>query len=327
MSLLRLCPNPNAIALPLLIFFSSKTLANPLGKELPRGLDDLLPSRNTTAGVAGEVQCYALPYGGIGIVSHLLTYWAIIWIGFGRSPLWPLHKLTHSSFDIGLAMGTIITTIPLASVSMWRCRIRWEFILIAVWKLTFSITQSTITIHRAWILRRENGPHTQERSTDGVRLVSYHSGWHSEYSQTTTSLVQGHPQRTPLYWLFLYLCGTIVGMVGLLSIVREAFPSNEGVRDLSYSFGIAIVVISGAVGAYFYKRHGEGNKQEEKSAFSSTFGGVFKAFVVCFGTFSALYSDLILASIADNWGGFPSQDKAALYWAWFVAKRLPLLSH
>jgi hypothetical protein len=48
--------------------------------------------------------------------------------------------------------------------------------------------------------------------------------------------------------------------------------------------------------------------------------------ILCFGLFGALYCDWILAAIARNWAGLPSNDIAVLFWVYFLAKRLPMLS-
>jgi hypothetical protein len=44
----------------------------------------LLPKPNATGGPAGEIECYALPYGAIGIISNLLTFWTMAWMAVGR---------------------------------------------------------------------------------------------------------------------------------------------------------------------------------------------------------------------------------------------------
>src|SRR5436305_1744385 len=64
----------------------------------PSFSDILRPSPNVTGGPAGEIQCYALPYGAIGIISHLLTYWTMAWMAVGRLPLWPWHSLAKYRF-------------------------------------------------------------------------------------------------------------------------------------------------------------------------------------------------------------------------------------
>jgi hypothetical protein len=45
-----------------------------------------------------------------------------------------------------------------------------------------------------------------------------------------------------------------------------------------------------------------------------------------FWLFGAFYCDWILAAIAENWAGLPSSDIAFLYWIYFAAKRMPMLS-
>lgn len=61
-------------------------------------------------------------------------------------------------------------------------------------------------------------------------------------------------------------------------------------------------------------------------ATTNTFKGAMVSFIVVFGFFSTLYADLVLGAIANNLLGLPSGDFAPLYWLWFVAKRLPMLS-
>jgi hypothetical protein len=48
--------------------------------------------------------------------------------------------------------------------------------------------------------------------------------------------------------------------------------------------------------------------------------------ILFFGLAAAFYCDWILAAIAENWAGLPSNDIAVLFWFYFVAKRLPMLS-
>jgi hypothetical protein len=150
---------------------------------------------------------------------------------------------------------------------------------------------------------------------------------------------QDHPQThakpkqrnyNPLYWLILYFFGTMTGMIGLLALVITDFRHNSDVRSLTYGFAVAIVVLALTSGTYWYKRHMEkstGGYEALKAAYIHTFGGFFIALLAAFNFFSALYSDLVLGAIAQNWSGFPSENNQVLYWAWFAAKRLPLFSH
>jgi hypothetical protein len=321
------------------ILFNTKAAsALALPDSVKEHFNDMLPEKNITAGPLGEIQCYALPYGAIGIISHLLTYWTIAWIGYGRVPLWPKHHIDHSKFDLFLAAITLIVCIPLATISIHRCRLSWHFILIGVWKLVTSVVLGAMVIHRAIITPKSPPP-----SPSGTPLTPpppYSSPNPSMYKQpnaTTTSFFSSVEQPpkvkqnlAPLWWLTLYLLGTITGMVGLVALIITSFRHNKDVRSLTYGFGIAVIILSITTAAYWYKRHWEasrGGYTGLASAYMDTFGSFFLALAAAFGFFAALYSDLVLGAIAGNWGGFPSEDNSVLYWAWFVTKRICMLSH
>ncbi|KAF2181025.1 hypothetical protein K469DRAFT_713882 [Zopfia rhizophila CBS 207.26] len=318
-------------------------------------LGDILPTKNATGGPMGEIQCYALPYGAIGIISHLLTYWTIAWMGVGKIPLWPWHNLKSSNFDMAVAVVTILTCIPLASVSIHRCRLSWHFVLIGVWKLITSVTLACVTIHRGIITRRalksnsNSGsesllnnmtPQVQQTtyspyaSPNPQRSRMYSRPNNSTYTSLFTSDDDNTPQvktnHSPLYWLILYLLGTIAGMTGLCALIYTSFRHNKDVRHLTYGFAGAIIILPIIVALYFYKSHlqkPQGGGRVLKSAYQHAFWGAAITGIAAFGFFSALYSDLALGAIAGKWSGFPSEDFAPLYWAWFAAKRLPMLSH
>jgi len=60
--------------------------------------------------------------------------------------------------------------------------------------------------------------------------------------------------------------------------------------------------------------------QESKRAIA-----IFLLFLAT-GILAALFSDWILAAIADNYAGVPDGNNSVLYWSYFVAKRLQILS-
>ncbi|KAF2472588.1 uncharacterized protein BDR25DRAFT_284127 [Lindgomyces ingoldianus] len=333
----------------IVLLFNTRTASARALPDISDHINNMFGTPNRTAGPVGEIQCYALPYGAIGIISHLLTYWTIAWIGVGRSPVWPWHRLTSTKFDIFLASVTLVTCIPIASISIHRCRLSWHFVLIGVWKLVTSVSLACITIHRAVISHRE-----AKASSDGAMLLSntshqytpYHpygspqpSQMYTQHNTTRTTFFSdpNDPNDTPsstnhnpLYWLTLYLLGTVTGMVGLGALIYTSFRHNKDVRNLTYGFAIAIAIIPMITAAYWYKKHLGLPQRGFKTlweAYKHTFGGALLAFIAVFGFFSALYSDLALGAIAGKWSGVPSEDYAPLYWAWFVAKRLTMLSH
>ncbi|KAH7381433.1 hypothetical protein DE146DRAFT_286036 [Phaeosphaeria sp. MPI-PUGE-AT-0046c] len=312
--------------------------------------DTIFRTPNVTGGPVDEIKCYALPYGAIGIISHLLTFWTIAWMSVGKSPLWPFFDMNKYKFDMFLACIALCTCIPIASITMHRCRLSWHFLLICVWKLITSVSLACITLHRCIIIRRQTEAETSDTDMELPRRNGYEptqtdepyhhgmyaqnndrSGFFSEI-QVETNTDRTKKQLAPLWWLVLYLSGTIVGMVGLCSLLWTTFRKDATIRHLTYGFGAAMAIIPILVAIFWYVHHldkmdkNKGGSRACMSAFGQTLGGGFVAFIAVFGVFSSLYSDLVLGSIANNLFGMPSDDFAPLYWAWFVAKRLPLLS-
>lgn len=317
--------------------------------------DLLLPSPNVTGGPAAEIQCYALPYGAIGIISHLLTYWTFAWMAIGRVPLWPWHTMRSWKFDLLLATLALCTCIPTASITIHRCRLSWHFILISVWKLVTSVSLACMSIHRCVLVYQLESQRSAQNAEEHQPLQDFNQNTnyqphHTEinqlYSQNNSSTfwrdeeqVKQHKSKeqkeneerknhAPLWWLLLYLAGTIVGMIGLCSLLWTTFRHNENVKHLTYSFIAPVIIVPILVGFYWFQKHleGDGGKKVLTSAYWKTFAGAVVAFTAVFGFFSALYADLVLGSIAENLLGWPSDDYAPLYWIWFFAKRLPLLS-
>ena len=332
----------SAYIVPCIIIVLASNIS--LASAEPNSFSDiLLPTPNVTSGPVGEIKCYALPYGAIGIISHLLTYWTIAWMSIGQIPLWPGHSMKTYKFDMFLAILSLCTCIPIATITMHRCRLSWHFLLICIWKLITSVSLACITLHRCLIVRRDMqhpgdnnaGLELGNRFQQGAQHGPYHNGmYHQTHNPSAVSSQGSQPKLkdrdlTPLWWLTLYLAGTIVGMVGLCSLLYTTFRQDQTIRNLTYGFGAVMAIIPLLVAIYWFKYHWDlkdGGWKIYISAFCSTFGGAVLAFTAVFGFFSSLYSDLVLGSIAENLFGLPSEDFAPLYWAWFIAKRLPMLS-
>lgn len=164
----------------------------------------------------------------------------------------------------------------------------------------------------------------------------------------------------------MYFAGTIVGLVGLFYLVATSwgdyyiyggfYPYSPNyspkARKITYVFAslafaplsICILVYGGYVATFFagkgfrwawnYLRYFTYYDDERKkvpinwdppdllehAVRNSVLGILF------FGLFGAFYCDWILAALTNNWSGAPSNDIAALYWIYFVAKRFPMLS-
>jgi hypothetical protein len=113
----------------------------------------------------------------------------------------------------------------------------------------------------------------------------------------------------------LYACGIITGFTGLVSLVIQSWETHSVVLITEIFGGIAgfIAVVGVLISCSIYI-----DGEEFSESVLSVGGWV--------GILSALYCDWILGAIADNMTGAPSDDVAVLYWIYFVAKRLPLLT-
>jgi hypothetical protein len=84
-----------------------------------------------------QMNCYSLPYGGIGFASHILTYITLLALWHGISVVtW--KRLNWSRFDLSIAILTIVGSIALTIITIIRCRSRWQFMVIAIWKALLS---------------------------------------------------------------------------------------------------------------------------------------------------------------------------------------------
>ncbi|TFK72844.1 hypothetical protein BDN72DRAFT_957022 [Pluteus cervinus] len=86
-----------------------------------------------------EMACYSLPYGALGFISHILTYYTVFCLWFGRKPLWPFSPVSYSRIDIVLGVVSLVVSTAMTIVTLVRCRNSWQLLTIAVWKLTISL--------------------------------------------------------------------------------------------------------------------------------------------------------------------------------------------
>ena len=183
--------------------------------QLPSWLINMLPEKGAT--LDDEIKCYSLPYGGIGFLSHVLTYWTILVLGFGRKPYWPWSRLSAGKFDLCLSIMQLFITVAIASFTIARCRSRWQFILLAVWKLVMGMVVG------AW------GISASRNAMKASKYDPLHKSpriWSSEDATWLT--------------LFIYAAAAVVGLVGLISLVVENFRI-PGVWKITTVFGSLIL--------------------------------------------------------------------------------------
>ena len=255
-----------------------------LPAPLPPWLSSIIPHRGAT--VADEIKCYSLPYGGIGFLSHFLTYWTIFWLGHGRKPYFPFSLLSAGKLDLCLSILQMVITVSIAAFTMSRCRSRWQFILIAMWKLVMSLVVG-IWGFAASLKAMEN-------VLGYIPITEKH--WESD-------------SRT-LWILIPYGLAAIVGLVGLISLVVENIH-NPLVWKITAAFG-SVVAAAGVISLliWFFTKLVDGWLNACLGTAFSLLGTMSGAMVIL----CAFYSDWILGALTGNLVGVPSGDIGYLYW-------------
>lgn len=226
----------------------------------------------------------------------------------------PWKRIKHGKFDVVLAVISLVVTIVLSALTMARCRHRWQFVAIAAWKLGLSLTLGLLSFHVAF------NAHTKKRPDSNITLTG------------RQQLEQDNPDDeskesiTRFFYLVLYIPGLIAGIAGLFSLVSETIESNHDVKIVTGTFGGAIG-LGGLVGLLLTDIGPLDFDDEDACvcAMITIVLGWVASSVPWLCLFGVLYSDWVLGAIAGNLAGSPSSDNAALYWTYFVAKRLPLL--
>ncbi|TGZ78498.1 hypothetical protein EX30DRAFT_334424 [Ascodesmis nigricans] len=316
--------------------------------DLPKWLEELTPKRGD--GIHAELVCYALPYGAIGFASHVLTYYTVIILAFGRLPWWPRKRLQHGKWDMVIAIIGVVIGTMFAVFTIVRCRQRWQFLLISVWKTVMTITLGAISIQTGMIVNRQRKKRLEsflreqrEQETPSSPATSTQKSEHTTSHTTSSTPYLDEARKNTkeflriLFWLFLYLPGVIVGLVGLISLVTQHW-SSWPVRKTTFIFiGIAgglsallflFFILIGCIEMYDERSEDEPPKYKEflKLGLGGGFGSGFAAFLSLVGLLGAFYSDWVLAALAGNITGVPSRDHSWLYYGFFLSKRLPMFS-
>jgi hypothetical protein len=294
---------PRGAHLSLIATFSlllSLAQARPI--SLPSWLTNVLPEKGAT--LADEIKCYSLPYGGIGFTSHVLTYWTILVLGFGRKPYWPWRRLSAGKFDLFLSITQVIITVAVAAFTIARCRSRWQFILIAVWKLVMSMVVGVWGI---------------SASRNAIRAAKYNLLVTAQNDRNVPRIWSSDD----LTWLtlFIYAAAAVVGLVGLISLVVQNFWLPR-VWKITTVFGSLILAAGLAMFALWWcvdmsgkddfdrmKRKTHGKAVLRGLGFSGL--GVIPTLMLILAAF---YSDWVLGAFAGSLVGVPSGDNAYLYW-------------
>jgi hypothetical protein len=226
----------------------------------------------------------------------------------GVKPLVPWVRLSHSKFDLVVAICSLLGSSINAVIVMARCRREWQFLLLALWKLGLSTTIGCMSIHRALLVRYKDN---------------------------------GENSKLPFSWLSVYAISIVLGLTGLLSLVRQQWDISH-VRYVTVAFwgtaaGLAFigVLLSRRSGHYSPIHHSPIHHSpihhspiHHSPIHHSPIMNFVQNALALTSIFAALYSDWVLGVITGNLVGAPSGDVRVIYWIYwiyFAAKRLPLM--
>ncbi|KAJ3515613.1 hypothetical protein NLJ89_g1651 [Agrocybe chaxingu] len=239
---------------------------------------------------AHELKCYNLPFGALGFISHVLTYYTIACLWFGRKPLWPFKPITNSKTDLILGFVGISVCIVMSVITMIKCKNTWQLLVIAVWKLSMSLLNGLTGL------------------TVAVMVVSQKEG-------------EVLKSKVAMWWVLLYVPGMMAGMTGLMDLVVKVAPFIPDIMRLTIAFYLVVGagLIVGVIAMIIICWWGGGAPGKVAATGIAVTLGLFLVL-------SAFYSDWCLGIMLDNLIGTPSSDASAFYWTYFVAKRLTMFS-
>jgi hypothetical protein len=119
-------------------------------------LQGLIPNPHNHT-ITDELQCYSLPFGTLGFVGHLFTYWTVASLIIGRQPLrfWGNKSLHRRRWNLFLDFTCLFGSVGFAIWALVKCLGTWQYVLIATWKITLSISLSGMALHRTFDLHKD----------------------------------------------------------------------------------------------------------------------------------------------------------------------------
>lgn len=256
-----------------------------------------------------ELHCYNLPYGALGFISHVLTYYTIVCICYGRKPLWPFKKLHNTKFDLVLGAVGIALCIIMSIFTIVNCKTTWQLLVIAIWKMSMSLLNGATALHVAIMLF--NDPQRDVVKTKNA------AWW---------VLLCKSPSHFPAYLLsdiLVDIPGMLAGMIGLMNLIVRVAGETPELLYLTIAFycTVGAGLIVGAVSGIYVCLYPKGGGVPHK-----IFGIGFLGTIAGFIALSAFYSDWSLGIMLDNILGTPSGDNSGFYWTYFIAKRFTMFS-
>ena len=237
-----------------------------------------------------EIQCYSIPYGLVGFISHLASYYTLAITAVGRKPLAPWSRLKQKNRIVSILQ--LVGTMGLALYTIYACHDRWQFVLIALWKLVLNAGKGGWQITTGWMVSGQQSIARASQRAGGNRAAGLDLAWRSGSLDRKSGNVMRRIAGG-------YALAALVGLVGVADLVRLAAHQTPHILTITEAFGgtVAFALVCGIGLAIVDK--------DLEAAFIMPLLAIMVLF--------ALYSDWILGAIADNLLGNPRENRA-FYW-------------
>ena len=110
----------------------------------------LLPATNSTT-LESHVQIYAIPYGVLGFLSHVLTFYVILCHLFGRRPLLPWQYLQKTTWNIVLVTLSSLIFVVLSAFTLARTRGSHPLMILAGIQIVLGVLVDAVHVHRLMV--------------------------------------------------------------------------------------------------------------------------------------------------------------------------------
>ncbi|KAM7187598.1 hypothetical protein V8F33_011154 [Rhypophila sp. PSN 637] len=239
---------------------------------------------------------YNLPYGTLGMITHVIMLWTIACHLDGRSPLLPWRPLEFDRWNLGILGVTTIVSISLLAVNISAKDRSPGMTSLAVLHLVYSFVEDGIAAHLRNPSRRGKG--LRWELTPWLLALMVASLINSQIMGTLDGILNGVTyfyKKTPVTnptGLALNLCAIIGGVIALLTYPLSFCAGSANSRKLYRPYG-----------AYIF---------------------AFFGLVSCLGFILAM--DYTVGIVTGNAFGTPDGDALGLFWAYFVFQYVPVFT-
>ena len=126
-------------------------------------------------------------------------------------------------------------------------------------------------------------------------------------------------------WMGIYSVGLIIGLTGLMSLVRSNWD-NSTIRGLTYSLFFVPLFVALSCGVLALLAAGSELSEDLASRLMLSVALSVFSYVGTLMVLLSFCTDWILAVMAHNYTGYPEGEVEVIYWIYFAAKRLPLFA-